>query len=63
MHVTQLVPHFWAPIDIFRYATKEPCNAATQYGVGNEATNICPTPGSREVTLISGRVVPSGIAI
>jgi hypothetical protein len=50
MHEAEQPPPFQALNDIFRYTTEELCSVAAQYATSNEAAELHPAPGSREVT-------------
>jgi hypothetical protein len=59
----QLTPPFWAPVDSFMNTTKGLRSIASQYAISDEATELRPAPGSREVTPSSGKEASSDIAI
>jgi hypothetical protein len=49
--------------NIFRYTTNELCSVTTQYATGNETTELCPAPSSREATLSSGKEVTFDVTV
>jgi hypothetical protein len=60
---TQQPPPFLEPNDIFRYTTKGMCNVTTQYATGSKVAELCPAPGSSEVTPSSNKEASSDIAV
>jgi hypothetical protein len=63
VHDAQQPPPFQTPNDIFRYTTKELCSVAAQYATSNEVVKLHAAPGSREVTLSSGKEASSNVAV
>jgi hypothetical protein len=63
VHEAHQQPHVQATSDIFRYATEELCNIATQYATINEVDELRHAPGSREATPSSDKEASFHVAI
>jgi hypothetical protein len=60
---TQQPRPFQALKGIFKYTTEEMRSIATEYATSNVAAELRPTPGSREVTLSSGKEASSNAVV